>query len=71
MKAIRSKDASCGIDLLNKPTITPDELFRSGVYPLGRNGIFNAIHRGEIAGFKIGKRFIIPTAPLKKLLGLA
>ncbi|KWV54324.1 hypothetical protein AS156_00935 [Bradyrhizobium macuxiense] len=57
-------------DLLAKPTITPDELFRSKVLPLSRNGIYEAINRGEIAVMPIGKKKAIITAPLRKQLGL-
>lgn len=56
--------------LLSKATITPDELHRSGVLPLSRNGIYEAISRGEIKAIKLGKKKAIVTAPLRKMLGL-
>ena len=56
--------------VLNKPTVTPDELHRAKIYPLGRNGIFAACRTGEIECFRVGKRLIIPTAPLRRKLVL-
>ena len=56
--------------LLEKPTITPEELLISGIYPLSRNGIYQAIERGEIDAIKIGRKKAIVTAPLRKKLGL-
>jgi hypothetical protein len=56
--------------LLNKPTITPDELFRSGVLPLSRNAIYEAIKRGEIEVLSFGRKKAIVTAALRKRLGL-
>jgi hypothetical protein len=56
--------------LLERPTITPDELFRSRIYPLSRNGIYAAINRGDIAAIDVGKKKAIPTAPIRKQIGL-
>jgi hypothetical protein len=57
--------------LLSRPTITPDELFRSKVLPLSRNGIYEAIERGDIEAIKLGRKKAVITAPLRKKLGLA
>ena len=56
--------------VLARPTITPDELLRTGVFPVGRNGIYAAINRGEIDVIEIGKKKVIITAPLRRKLGL-
>ena len=56
--------------LFAKPTITPDELLRSGVLPLSRNGIYEAIRRGEIAVAEYGRKKAIITAPLRRKLGM-
>jgi hypothetical protein len=34
--------------LLANPTISPDELYLARILPLSRNGIYEAIKRGEI-----------------------
>lgn len=56
--------------LLDRVTITPDELLQSGIFPLSRNGIYQAIERGEIAAVKIGRKKAVITAPLRKQLGI-
>lgn len=56
--------------LLAQPTITPDQLLRSKILPLSRNGIYEAIRRGEIDAIGFGKKKAIITAPLRKKLGL-
>jgi hypothetical protein len=58
------------IELLGRLTITPDELHRSGILPLSRNGIYDAIKRGDIDVIEIGKKKAIITAPLRKKLGM-
>jgi hypothetical protein len=56
--------------LLARPTITPDELYRSRVLPLTRNGVYEAIRRGEIEVLEFGKKKAIITAPLRRKLGM-
>jgi hypothetical protein len=56
--------------LFARPTITPDELYRSRVLPLTRNGIYDAIKRGEIEVLEFGKKKAIITAPLRRKLGI-
>ena len=57
-------------ELLAKPTISPDELFRSRIFPLSRNGVYDAIKRGDIAALAFGKKRAILTAPLRAKLGM-
>jgi hypothetical protein len=45
-------------------------LHRSGILPLGRNGIYDAIKRGDLDVIAIGKKKAIVTAPLRKKLGI-
>ena len=56
--------------LLARPTITPDELYRSRVLPLTRNGVYEAIRRGEIEVLEYGRKKAIITAPLRRKLGM-
>lgn len=57
-------------ELLDRPTITPDELLRSKILPLTRSGIYEAIKRREIAVLEFGKKKAILTAPLRRKLGM-
>lgn len=38
------------------------------VLGLSRQGVLNAIERGDISATRIGKRIVIPTAPLRRIL---
>jgi hypothetical protein len=58
-------------ELLSRLTISPDDLLRSGAVTCGRNALYQALKAGEIESFRIGKRYIIPTAPLRRKLGMA
>lgn len=57
-------------ELLSRPTITPAELIASGILPLKRNGIYDAIKRGEISVVSLGRKKAVITAPLRKQLGI-
>lgn len=37
---------------------------------IGRNQAYEAVRRGEIPSVKIGKRILVPTAALDRLLGI-
>jgi hypothetical protein len=56
--------------LLKRYTITPDELHLSGILPVGRNAIYDAIRRGEIETISIGRKKAVVTAALRKKLGM-
>jgi hypothetical protein len=57
-------------ELLGQLTITPDELYQSGILKVSRNGIYAAIKRGEIEAIETGHKKAVITAPLRKKLGL-
>jgi hypothetical protein len=57
-------------DGLERPGISPDELYRLKVMPVSRNAIYDACNRGDIECFRVGKKIIIPTAPLRRKLGI-
>ena len=40
------------------------------VLGIGRNQAYEACRCGEIESFRIGKKIVIPTAPLRKKLGI-
>jgi excisionase family DNA binding protein len=56
------------LKLLREPTISVDNAAR--VLKIGRNAAYEAVRRGEIESIPIGKRRIVPTAPLRKKLGI-
>ena len=41
------------------------------VLGLSRNAAYDAAKRGEIPTLKFGKRLVVPTAALRKMLGVA
>jgi hypothetical protein len=57
--------------ILERPTVTPEVVHASGVLPISRNSIYEACKPGgAIQCFRAGKRIIIPTAPLRRKLGI-
>jgi excisionase family DNA binding protein len=54
--------------LLSRPTITVDESAK--VLRIGRNAAYERVRAGDIASILMGKRRLVLTAPLKRLLGI-
>lgn len=52
--------------ILSRPTCDVDQV--AEILDMSRPGVINAIKRGDIAAEKFGPRYVIPTAPLRKLL---
>lgn len=70
-KTTRAATRGTGIESVqNCSGISPDQLLASKVMPISRNGLYDALRRGEIESFRLGKRIIIPTAPLLRKLGI-
>jgi hypothetical protein len=63
-------DAPC-VGLFSRPGVSPDELLAARILPISRNALYEALARGDIESFRIGKKIVIPTAPLRRKLGLA
>jgi hypothetical protein len=57
-------------ELLSRPTITPAQLIASRILPLKRNGVYDAIKRGEIDVIDLGHKKAVITASLRKKLGM-
>jgi hypothetical protein len=57
-------------EILKRPSISPDELHKLNLMPVSRNAIYEACNRGEIECFRIGRKIIIPTAALRRKLGM-
>jgi hypothetical protein len=54
-----------------KPLLTVDELLEAvPAWPGGRSATYEAVRRGELPSVRIGRRLFVPTAPLRRLLGL-
>jgi hypothetical protein len=54
--------------LLSRPAISVPEA--GTILSLSRNGSYEAAKRGDIETFKVGKKILVPTAPLRRKLGL-
>ena len=52
--------------ILGRPSCSVDEV--AEMLGLSRPAIIGAIERKELAATKIGARYIIPTAPLRRML---
>jgi excisionase family DNA binding protein len=53
--------------LRERYTITPEEAGR--VVGIGRTAAYDALRRGELPSLRIGRRLLVPTALLLRLLG--
>lgn len=56
--------------VLQRPGLSPEQLAASNLLPLSKGAIYAACNTGEIECFRVGKKIIIPTAPLRKKLGI-
>ena len=54
--------------LAEEPTVTVDE--SAALLKISRAGAYNAIRDGNIPNIKIGRLIRVPTASLRKLLGI-
>lgn len=59
-----------GEAIIAKPGISPRELHQAKLLPISLNGIYEACISGEIESFRIGKKIVIPTAALRRKLGI-
>lgn len=56
-------------DALNRPTLSvPDA--GAVFYGLSRNGSYEAAKRGDFPTIKIGRKIMVPVAPLAEKLGI-
>jgi len=56
-------------ELLAKPTGSVPDVGRV-CFGLSRNGSYDAAKRGDFPTIKMGRLIVVPTAPLRKMLGL-
>ncbi len=55
-------------DPAERPTLTVEEAGR--FLGLGRSASYEAVRRGEIPSLRLGRRRVVPTAALRRLLAL-
>jgi excisionase family DNA binding protein len=55
-------------DSSEKPTITVEEAAK--LLGIGRSCAYEAARTGELPTLRIGKRLVVPTASLRRMLGL-
>jgi hypothetical protein len=71
LKMRRKPGSKASLDkALRRATISPTVLYRLGLLDVGLAGVYEACHRGEIKSFRRGRKILIPTAPLRKKLGI-
>jgi excisionase family DNA binding protein len=54
--------------ILGRPTCSVSELQK--ILRTSKNPTYDAVKRGELPSIRVGGRILIPTAPLRKMLGL-
>ena len=57
-------------EAMKLPTITPEALHALGIMQVSRGRLYRACKAGEIECIRIGRKIIIPTGPLRRLLGI-
>lgn len=50
-----------------RPTMTVEETARA--LSIGRTAAYEAVRRGELPTIRVGRRLLVPTARLRRLLG--
>lgn len=56
-------------DWRSKTAITVAEALAAQILPLSRNGLYDALSRGDLPSIRVGSRVMIPVAALRRLLG--
>jgi excisionase family DNA binding protein len=56
------------LDPIATPTMTVEEV--ADVLGTGRTATYDAVRRGEIPSIKVGRKLVIPTAAIRRLLEL-
>jgi excisionase family DNA binding protein len=52
----------------DRPTLTVEE--GRALLGIGRSAMYDAIERGDVPSIRIGRRIVIPTAALRRMLQL-
>jgi excisionase family DNA binding protein len=51
-----------------KPLLTPPEV--AAILRVGKNTVYDLIRSGQLPAFKVGRSYKVPTAELRKFVGL-
>ncbi|AZZ48006.1 hypothetical protein C5E02_01260 [Rathayibacter rathayi] len=68
MKKLNPLSPEEKLDLLRQPTIRPSEWQR--ISGQGKGQVYAGIADGQIPSIRIGRSILLPTAPLRRLLGI-
>lgn len=52
--------------MLRKPSLSVPEV--AEMFSLSRSGVYEAVERGEFKALRFGTKYVIPTAPLRRML---
>lgn len=67
--SLKPKHVSATIpDPSQMPTLTVDAVAR--ILHVSRASAYQAVHQGELPSLRMGRRILVPTAKLRRLLGL-
>lgn len=55
-------------ELRQRPTVKVDEA--AEILGMATRSAYDAVHRGEIPTIRIGRRFLVPTTALLRMLGV-
>lgn len=66
VRPMASKYAS--LDPIDQPTLTVEEV--AAIFGTGRTATYDAIRRGELPSIKVGRKLVVPTAAVRRLLEL-
>jgi excisionase family DNA binding protein len=53
-----------------RPTLTVDEIVDHEWLPVSRQSLYAAIEAGEVPAIRVGRRILVPTSALRRLVGL-
>jgi excisionase family DNA binding protein len=57
------------LEALQRPTMTVREA--AAVLGIDRGAAYDAVRRGELPALRIGRKILVPTAPIRAMLGMA
>jgi len=55
-------------ELLKHPTLTVDQV--ANILGISRLSAYKAVHSGELPSVRIGRRYLVPTAAVRKMLAI-
>lgn len=54
----------------DQPTVNVDDIYENEWLPISRAGLYEQVRNGTIPSIKLGRRIVVPTAALRRMLGL-